>query len=159
MTDVLNEYYEDQANVVSQLSHRSDSFARSLILYYNSHGELTPKQYAAVVPPKNSATVTEPGVYVDPHSKTVYKVSESKSGHLYASEMVEGPDGSIDWEYVGAKPIRSLTDTDKITAEHAAEIGHQIGACVFCSKTLTHPVSVKVGYGPTCADNHGLPWG
>lgn len=39
----------------------------------------------------------------------------------------------------------------KVTSE-------QTGNCSFCKKSLTHPVSLSVGYGPTCARNYGLPW-
>ncbi len=41
----------------------------------------------------------------------------------------------------------------------AAAYGHAVGACCFCSITLTDPRSVGVGYGPDCAENYGLPWG
>ena len=31
--------------------------------------------------------------------------------------------------------------------------------CFFCGRDLDTPESLLVGYGPTCADKHGLPWG
>jgi hypothetical protein len=31
--------------------------------------------------------------------------------------------------------------------------------CCFCGRDLDTPESLTVGYGPTCADKHGLPWG
>ena len=31
--------------------------------------------------------------------------------------------------------------------------------CFFCGRDLDTPESLLVGYGPTCADNHGLSWG
>ena len=31
--------------------------------------------------------------------------------------------------------------------------------CCFCAKQLDTNASKFVGYGPTCADNYGLPWG
>jgi len=33
------------------------------------------------------------------------------------------------------------------------------GACCFCSRALTRNESIGVGYGPTCAERYGLPWG
>ena len=33
------------------------------------------------------------------------------------------------------------------------------GNCMFCSRELTDPQSVAVGYGPVCAGNFGLPHG
>jgi hypothetical protein len=32
-------------------------------------------------------------------------------------------------------------------------------SCVYCSKGLTTPESLAVGYGPECAKHYGLPWG
>jgi len=31
--------------------------------------------------------------------------------------------------------------------------------CCFCRQRLTTEESVAVGYGPTCAEHYGLPWG
>ncbi len=44
-------------------------------------------------------------------------------------------------------------------AQHSANLGKQTNHCQFCRKQLTHSDSVAVGYGPTCAENYGLPWG
>lgn len=44
-------------------------------------------------------------------------------------------------------------------AAMAAAYGKHTGNCCFCGKELTDPKSVKVGYGPICADHWGLPWG
>lgn len=41
----------------------------------------------------------------------------------------------------------------------AAAYGKRTGACCFCSRRLDDARSVEVGYGPTCADHYGLPWG
>jgi vacuolar-type H+-ATPase subunit E/Vma4 len=46
---------------------------------------------------------------------------------------------------------------DPVTA--AANHGFITGNCAFCRLKLTDPRSVKVGYGPVCADNFSLPWG
>lgn len=44
-------------------------------------------------------------------------------------------------------------------AGFAAAQGHMTGRCCFCSLPLTDARSTEVGYGRTCADNYGLPWG
>lgn len=31
--------------------------------------------------------------------------------------------------------------------------------CLFCNRSLSHPESLQVGYGPTCAKKRNLPWG
>jgi hypothetical protein len=41
----------------------------------------------------------------------------------------------------------------------AAEYGKRTGACCFCARTLTHPASIAVGYGPICAERFNLPYG
>lgn len=41
----------------------------------------------------------------------------------------------------------------------AAQHGVATGNCCFCAKELTTKESRSVGYGPVCAENHGLPWG
>ncbi len=41
----------------------------------------------------------------------------------------------------------------------ATKHGHLTGRCCFCNMALTDERSTRVGYGPTCAKNYGLPWG
>ena len=41
----------------------------------------------------------------------------------------------------------------------ARAYGRATGQCCFCHRRLTDPRSVRAGYGPTCADRYGLPWG
>ena len=30
--------------------------------------------------------------------------------------------------------------------------------CLRCDRPLTHPISLQVGYGPTCSEKLGIPW-
>lgn len=63
------------------------------------------------------------------------------------------------WEYV---PGVLKHITGPVTAEQAAAWGHDHDRCVFCGRDLTDDGagrSVEVGYGPVCAEKHGLPWG
>ena len=46
-------------------------------------------------------------------------------------------------------------DPAKVAGEH----GHRTGNCCFCRKELTTTESLAAGYGPTCAEHYGLPWG
>lgn len=44
-------------------------------------------------------------------------------------------------------------------AKVAAEHGHLTGKCCFCNRALTDERSTAVGYGATCAEHYGMPWG
>ena len=78
------------------------------------------------------------------------------SGKKYAK--VFNP-GLKKWDYVGREPLKDLREDTLLTAEQAAEFGHLYGMCVYCGRGLTDERSIAVGYGPICAENHGLPWG
>jgi hypothetical protein len=41
----------------------------------------------------------------------------------------------------------------------ASEHGRLTGRCCFCNRHLQDERSTAVGYGATCADHYGLPWG
>jgi hypothetical protein len=41
----------------------------------------------------------------------------------------------------------------------ASEFGRLTGRCCFCNRALSDERSTAVGYGGTCADHFGLPWG
>ena len=43
--------------------------------------------------------------------------------------------------------------------ECAQKYGRNTGNCCFCAKVLTDERSLEAGYGETCANNWGLPWG
>jgi len=43
-------------------------------------------------------------------------------------------------------------------AERLARRGRETGICQFCSRKLTHPTSLRLGYGPECGPKNGLPW-
>lgn len=125
---------------------------------------LTPLQLAdqsKVVPwvietapkPKTLAEEPEEGVYSK--DGEIYKVIESELGRWYAKRH----NGGGVWAYEGRAPLYDLTSAHKITAEEAARFGHLTGTCVYCQRRLTDERSIRVGYGPTCATNYGLPWG
>lgn len=65
------------------------------------------------------------------------------------------------------KPSRSCTQEviDQVEAfnlcpaRYSAERGRESGSCVFCRLPLKDERSLGVGYGKTCANTYGLPWG
>lgn len=83
-----------------------------------------------------------------------YRIHRSQNtGGFYACRF----DGQR-FEYVKGG-IRLCTEGNRCTAEQAARFGHMHHQCVFCARRLDTPESTAVGYGPVCADKHGLPWG
>lgn len=52
-----------------------------------------------------------------------------------------------------------LAEFAKRPAEIAAECGRLNGRCCFCNQRLRDERSTAVGYGETCADHWGMPWG
>ena len=55
----------------------------------------------------------------------------------------------------------TIEEAEESKARYFADLirlGRQRGVCQFCSRELTHPVSVVLGYGKICAANHLLPW-
>ena len=71
----------------------------------------------------------------------------------------------LDYTQVGHK-LNMSGELTKLIAEFAADPagisaaqGKLYHNCVYCSKGLTTPESLAVGYGPECAKHYGLPWG
>ena len=76
-------------------------------------------------------------------------------GRVTDGELVLSRDGKARSEEL-EQVLKSLTgDLGQFAKAHAMEADN----CCFCRKDLTHPSSRSAGYGPTCADNYGLPWG
>lgn len=88
-------------------------------------------------------------------------------GFVYVKRIKDG-----DWEYAGkVSPngtyyghsgdgvLAALQALAADPAAAAAAHGHTTGNCCFCSRLLTDPASVEVGYGPICAERYGLPHG
>lgn len=82
-----------------------------------------------------------------------------KSGDTYLGKITG------DGEYFAARGVDTtgVAESIRAFAENpagaAAAYGHSVGQCCFCGQELTDGRSVKVGYGPICADHFGLPWG
>lgn len=97
----------------------------------------------------------EVGVYVNPENGTLVRVYIGRqSGRLNGKINTGGG-----WVWTGRKDFAVCTPENRITAEQAAAYGHKNSECVFCGISLEDSRSTEVGYGPTCAENNGLPWG
>lgn len=157
---------------------RDRDFAASLAAGLRRYGKLTERQepHAIRLVEKyggdgGAVTVS----HVDPSTLDVglYTVGDDiwwvregrKSGNTYAmrlaSEPVEG--SKLDWEYVkGGLRILAGLNASKDDGTVAARLGHVAHHCCFCGIPLTDDGdnrSVKVGYGPVCAQRYALPWG
>ena len=72
-----------------------------------------------------------------------------ESGKLYAKKLiVAGKKGS--WVYAPGA-VYTLKPDQKLTLEQAVALGHTLGCCMVCGRTLSDPKSVSMGIGPVCA--------
>jgi hypothetical protein len=88
-------------------------------------------------------------------------ISGNNPGYIYVHSQGEyagkvSPEGN----FFGNPKVRdALLAFALDPAGKASAHGHATGECCFCSRELTDPASVAVGYGPICAGNYGLPHG
>lgn len=73
-------------------------------------------------------------------------------GRVFANGEVHG--GKLKDDGPLQDTLRAIAQ-DPVSAAKA--YGALMGACSFCSKSLTDEGSVEVGYGPVCAKHYGLP--
>ncbi len=98
-----------------------------------------------------------------PNSRIPGAINVVEDGRAYPNGDWYGridPDGSFTGGRVkpeGLVEILKALGEDPETV--ATAYGLATGRCCFCAKDLTDERSVKVGYGPVCAGNYGLPWG
>ncbi len=81
----------------------------------------------------------------------------SKKGQRYVRHIVGG---SGEMANVGIEWIRKVAAAVQAAGadESAILFGQAVGSCGFCHTELTRKYSRDKGYGPTCADKHGLPF-
>jgi len=72
-------------------------------------------------------------------------------GRIRRDGTFHGRDAAPDW--IGDVLEEFAADPETM----AREEGQATGACCFCNTKLTEEGSVRVGYGPVCAQNFGLP--
>lgn len=151
-------------------NHQGNGFLTSLAGQFNSKGNLSDRQWACVrenveKDQANAAAAAvarqahdvelTPGVFVV-NGTEFRRVAESDAGHLTL------------YVWTGRR-FRKATDDERVemgtdacrpaTAEEAAGFGFATSRCSFCGRPLKVGASQHVGYGPICADRHGLPWG
>ena len=91
----------------------------------------------------NLDPVLSPGVFI--RGEDVFKVVLGReSSKMYAKRLVDDK-----FEYASGA-FALLRESDRMTLDAAMAIGRVTGVCVFCSLTLTDPVSIAEGVGPTC---------
>lgn len=106
------------------------------------------------LPSRKPAGLPEEGYYRFEGDFVKVQISQS-SGKPYAKRwdpMIEK------WDYQGGLYFK-LRGATPLTAEDAKMFGDLYGQCIFCGLKLTDERSITAGYGPTCAENRGLPWG
>lgn len=103
----------------------------------------------------------EDGVYLLDGDYYMVQHAVHGSGKQYAKLLVLPEDPELDKVRGIYAPgvIRQLTPAHLVTGEQAAAFGQVYGQCVFCLRPLTDDRSKEVGYGETCAEHRGLPWG
>jgi Family of unknown function (DUF6011) len=81
----------------------------------------------------------------------------SKKGQRYVRHIVGGhgemANVGIDWIRKVAAAVQAAG-----ADESAILFGQAVGSCGFCNTELTRKYSRDMGYGPTCADKHSLPF-
>jgi hypothetical protein len=95
-----------------------------------------------------------PGAVYQPQPDRFVRVHEGRNGGRLYGKVWDGH--GFDYQ---PGSLTGCAPENRVTAEQAAAFGHATGCCCFCSRTLTDDRSLVVGYGPTCATKHGLPWG
>ena len=79
------------------------------------------------------------------HGEFVY------AGRIQQTGLFQRAGGSPDW-------IELLRTVDADVQGSVSNYGHATGQCGFCGRVLENGVSVRLGYGPVCAEKYGLPW-
>lgn len=112
-----------------------------------------------------------PSIRFQTHDGKSFKVTPAGAASTNAGCLYVKSDGvylgkiTPAGEYLQARSVvaEGVAEAIKAFAENpegaAASYGHSIGHCCFCGLTLTDERSIKVGYGPICADHYGLAWG
>ncbi len=115
----------------------------------------TETEKPAKAAPRTDRYIPEAGYYF--LDGVYYQVREPKveGGAFYGYRW--SPEAEA-WRYDGQKRFRLLTADKKLTAEQATVFGKTYGKCIVKGCGLTHPRSIELGYGPTCAKNQGWPY-
>jgi hypothetical protein len=162
----------DETLIVWLREQEWSGFAQSLADQYEAKGHLSEKQILAAESMRTKCLAKAAAKAV----ATVATVDETLVAGLYEKDglvvkayLTRGTKQMVgkvlteigetwEWVYGGKKALSGLTAAHKLTAETAAKFGGNTGQCVNCLAELTDERSIHVGYGPTCAKNHGWPY-
>lgn len=109
-------------------------------------------------PAKKGPCLPDEGYYRHEGDFVKVQISQS-SGKPYAKMWIGDPETQQGkWEYHSGLYFK-LRGAVPLSAEDAKAFGDLYHHCIFCGLELTDDRSITAGYGPTCADNRGLPWG
>lgn len=122
-----------------------------------------------------SAYKTEPTVSVIFNDNNVYRIVlktfDNNSKYLFVSRAEDKTHlmsydiqrGFIKWSTTNQAVRNMIRESiDRFVSDPVAMMkmyADHYERCGFCGLKLTDPRSIKVGYGPVCANNHGMPWG
>lgn len=98
------------------------------------------------ISPAGAASANAGWLYVKSGEAYLGKISPTGEYHKARGAVMEGVADAI--REFAANPEKA-----------ASAYGHSVGQCCFCGLGLTDERSVKVGYGPICAEKYGLSWG
>lgn len=109
-------------------------------------------------PVRKSNALPEEGYYRFEGNFVKVQTSQS-SGKPYAKMWLGDPETKQGrWEYQSGLYFK-LRGAEPLSAQDAKVFGDLYDHCVFCGLELSDERSIAAGYGPTCAENRGLPWG
>lgn len=128
---------------------------------------------------KISELASEEGLYLDPQTLRMYRLSRDSQGQLIVSNYSQTAARRIDaatgqevkkgkWTRLGAWASRGyleygVANHTKILAEWFMtdddKQEYVTGICNFCYRGLKDARSVRANCGPDCAELHGRPWG
>lgn len=134
---------------------RETGMTRAKVIAENAEMEAPKKLKDAPIKAKDEMRVSDVTVDMDSvyfFRGTYYKLRTQK-GIAYAVKHTANG-----WEYAPAA-IHMIRGEMVLSAQEAAQFGHDYRQCVFCSRPLTDDRSMSAGYGETCAHTHALPWG
>jgi len=159
------------SNLVEQLRRISNenSFANSLVQFYDKSGFLTPKQIFAgkklmltSVPGYGqgfSWSLLVDGVYVDSDQggafTQIYKVSVSDGKRVIRRRGINVPAWSLvkDNGFAHQRILKLLGEgyIRLLSFDEMVEIGRRTGLCCICGRALDDDKSIDAGIGPVCA--------
>ena len=144
-------------------------------------GALAKLRELPVLEHKVPETASAEGLYLDPTTQKMYRLTRNNQGELIVSSYSKTAARRIDlatgeevrkgtWRRWNAFQSRQAllprpykADQFRILAEwqmtNTDKVEYVTGICNFCYRGLEDARSLRMNYGPKCAVKEGLPWG